>query len=163
MNRPPTAEMRIAERFFTPGSRLQPIYNGTAHADTMPPPAPALPLVLGEMWSEERARVAVSRNSNIAGKLSYQGPVRIDGKLRGEVTSTEVIVISETATVEGKVRAPRVLVLGSLSGEVVGAQTVVLGPSAHAKGRIQAERLTVCEGARLEADIAVGEAHSYQS
>jgi len=129
----------------------------------MPPPAPALPLVIGEMWAEERTRVAVSRNANISGKLSYQGPVRIDGKLKGEVTSTEVIVISETGSVEGRVRAPRVLVLGSLAGEIAGAETVVLGPSAHAKGRIQAARLTVCEGARLEADIAVGEIHPYQS
>jgi cytoskeletal protein CcmA (bactofilin family) len=156
--------MRIAERFFGPGSRTQPILNGTTHAaDAIQPPAVALPLVLGEMWSEERARVAVSRNSSIVGKLSYQGPVRIDGKLRGEVTSTEVIVISETATVEGKVRAPRVLVLGSLAGEVAGAETVIIGPSAHAKGKIQAERLTVCEGARVEADIAVGESYPYRS
>ena len=155
--------MRIAERFFSPGSRSQPIVNGTSLADAMPPPAPSLPLVLGETWTEDRARVAVSRNSSIAGKLSYQGPVRIDGNLRGEVTSTEVIVISQTATVEAKVRAPRVLVLGSLAGEVAGAETVVIGPSAHAKGRIQAQRLTVCEGARVEANMAIGEAYPYKS
>src|SRR5271165_2181479 len=81
IDRPPTAAMRIAERFFSPGSRTQPILNGAAHAaDAIQPhTAAALPLALGEMWSEERARVAVSRNSSIAGKLSYQGPVRIDG------------------------------------------------------------------------------------
>jgi cytoskeletal protein CcmA (bactofilin family) len=120
-------------------------------------------MVTGEMWPEDRARVAVSRNSNISGKLSYQGPVRIDGKLRGEVTSTDVILISETASVEGRIRAPRVLVLGVLTGEIVQAETVILGPSAHVKGRIQSERLTVCEGAELEGDIAVGDAHRYQA
>jgi len=122
----------------------------------MRPPAPVLPPIAGEMWNEERTRVAVSRNSNVSGKLSFQGPVRIDGKLRGELTSTEVVVISETASVDGRVRAPRVLLLGSLEGEVTGAKTVVMGPSSRAKGRIEAERLTVCEGARLEADLTVG-------
>jgi len=115
------------------------------------------------MWAEERTRIAVSKNSNISGKLSYQGPVRIDGKLRGEVTSTEVIVISESASVDGRVRAPRILLLGSLEGEVSGAECVVLGPSARAKGRIQSERLTVCEGARVEADLAVGYPRAHEA
>lgn len=163
MNRPPTAEMRIAERLFSSDSRTQSGLNNAAHADRMPSAAPALPLFAGETWAEERARVAVSRNANISGKLSYQGPVRIDGRLRGDVTSTEVIVISETGLVEGKVRALRVVILGSLVGEVAGAETVVLGPSAQAKGKIQAERLTVYEGAKLEADIAVGHMHPYQA
>ena len=156
ITRPPTAIMRITDRFFSPISRPQTIFNASGRIDTLPLPAAALPPVIGEMWAEERSRIAVSRNSNISGKLSYQGPVRIDGKLRGEVTSTEVIVISETASVDGRVRAPRILLLGSFEGEVSGAETVVLGPSARAKGRIQSQRLTVCEGARLEADLAVG-------
>ncbi|HTT76180.1 MAG TPA: polymer-forming cytoskeletal protein [Candidatus Binataceae bacterium] len=148
--------MRITDRFFNPGRRAQMSFDSAVHPDTLRTVAPALPHVVGEMWVEERTRIAVAKNSNISGKLSYQGPVRIDGRLHGEVTSTEVIVISESASVEGRVRAPRILLLGSLEGEVSGAETVVLGPSARAKGRIQAERLTVCEGARVEADLAVG-------
>jgi cytoskeletal protein CcmA (bactofilin family) len=148
--------MRITDLFFNPGSRTQAIYSSAVHPDAMPPPAAALPPVIGTMWAEERTRIAVSKNSNISGKLSYQGPVRIDGHLRGEVTSTEVIVISESASVDGRVRAPRVLLLGSFEGEVSGAESVVLGPSARAKGRIQSKRLTVCEGAHVEADLTVG-------
>jgi cytoskeletal protein CcmA (bactofilin family) len=155
--------MRIAERFFNPEPRTQPTFNGTVQADLQQPPSPVLPLIPDDLWAGERTRVAVSRNSTISGKLSYQGPVRIDGKLRGEVTSTEVIVISESASVEGKVRAPKILLLGSLEGEVAGAETLVLGPASHARGRIQAERLTVCEGARLEGDIAVGDNHPYHA
>jgi cytoskeletal protein CcmA (bactofilin family) len=152
--------MRTAERSSTlPLNQSVP----DASADRPLSPAPALPPIIGEMWAEDRARVAVNRNSTISGKLSYQGPVRIEGKLRGEVTSTDVIVVSEAGSVEGRLRAPRILLLGSLVGEVAGAETLVIGPAAYAKGRIQAERLTVCEGARLDADIAVGDPHSYES
>src|ERR1700679_1478182 len=88
ITRPPTAIMRITDRFFSPISRPQTVFNASRHIDALPLPAAALPPVIGEMWAEERTRIAVSRNSNISGKLSYQGPVRIDGRLRGEVTST---------------------------------------------------------------------------
>ncbi|HEX4209329.1 MAG TPA: polymer-forming cytoskeletal protein [Candidatus Binataceae bacterium] len=151
------ATMRITDRFFHPGSRTQqPVLDLSSRRDGAPKPSSPLPPIIGEMWAEEHTRIAVSKNAHISGKLSYQGPVRIDGNLHGEVTSTEVIVISESGSVDWRVRAPRILVLGSFEGEVSGAETVVLGPSARAKGRIQSERLTICEGARVEADLAVG-------
>jgi cytoskeletal protein CcmA (bactofilin family) len=157
------AAMRITDRFFHPESRTQTTFNSCFDSDARPLPSVSLPPDIATVWAEERTRVAVNKNSNISGKLSYQGPVRIDGRLRGEVTSTEVIVISESASVEGRIRAPRVLLLGSFEGEVWGAETVVLGASARAKGRIQSKRLTVCEGARVEADLIVGHSHAPES
>jgi cytoskeletal protein CcmA (bactofilin family) len=128
---------------------------GMDHPGDLPRPVAEIPRVPGQAWVEERTRVAVSRNINVSGKLIFQEPVRIEGHFRGEVSSSELVVLSETAIVEGRVKTPRVLVLGVLSGEVVGARTVVLGPRARLTGTVETENLTVCEGAFLEGDVRV--------
>jgi cytoskeletal protein CcmA (bactofilin family) len=119
------------------------------------PPAPIAQAPRPPMQAmiDERARVAVGRNTNIAGKLIFQEPVRIEGKFRGEVSSVELLVVAAEASIEGKIRAPRLLILGELRGEVIDANQVVLGPVARVNGRIQANSLTICEGAIFNGDI----------
>jgi cytoskeletal protein CcmA (bactofilin family) len=119
-------------------------------------PAMILPNTPGQAWIEERTRVAVGRGINVSGRLVFQEPVRIEGGFRGEVSSSELVVISEAATVQGRVRTPRVLILGELTGDVLQAKSVVLGPRAQVNGNIEAETLTICEGARLEGDVKTG-------
>ncbi len=129
-----------------------------------PPPAndtfrqvpTTLPNTPGQAWIEERTRVAVGRGINVSGRLVFQEPVRIEGRFRGEVSSSELVVITEQASVEGRVRTPRVLILGELTGDVIEAKSAVLGPRARVSGNIQAETLTICEGARLEGDVRTG-------
>ncbi len=127
-----------------------------APADLFRPTMPGQPNTPGEAWIEERTRVAVGRGINVSGRLVFQEPVRIEGRFRGEVSSSELVVITEQASVEGRVRTPRVLILGELTGDVIGAKSAVLGPRARMKGNIESETLTVCEGASLEGDIRSG-------
>jgi cytoskeletal protein CcmA (bactofilin family) len=107
-------------------------------------------------WVEERARVAVNRNVRIAGHLVFQEPVRIEGHFRGEVSSSDLVVISEDGSVGGRIRSPRLVVLGQLEGEIVSSKSVVLGPRSRFTGKIEADNLTICEGAYLNADLRIG-------
>ena len=47
----------------------------------------------------------------------FQEPVRIEGCFRGEVSSIDLVVIATEDLVEGRVRAPRLLILGELRGD----------------------------------------------
>jgi cytoskeletal protein CcmA (bactofilin family) len=118
-----------------------------------PLPTPQAPRPPMQAMVDERTRVAVGRNTNIAGKLIFQEPVRIEGKFRGEVSSVELLVVTAEASIEGKIRAPRLLILGELRGDVIDAKQVVLGPVARVNGRIQASSLTICEGAIFNGDV----------
>jgi cytoskeletal protein CcmA (bactofilin family) len=118
-------------------------------------PTSAIPPMPGAAWVEERTRVAVARNINVSGRLVFQEPVRIEGNFRGEVSSSELIVISDHGAIEGRVRTPRLLVLGELRGDITDSRLVVLGPRARVFGRIEADSLRVCEGALLEGDVQV--------
>src|SRR5277367_5263561 len=147
--------MAVNERPQNPMLKGVPAGTSTG-ADSFRMPVSALPLAPGQAWIEERTRVAVSRNINVSGKLVFQEPVRVEGNLRGEVSSGDLVVICEGGAVDGRVKTPRLLILGSLHGEILGAKSVVLGPRSRTKGRIETESLTVCEGARLEGDVVVG-------
>jgi cytoskeletal protein CcmA (bactofilin family) len=112
-----------------------------------------LPSDAGNAWVEERTRVAVGRNVNVSGKLIFHEPVRIEGRFRGEVRSAELVVIAEEALIEGKVQAPRLLVMGELRGDVVGCDRTVIGPRARVYGNIASRVLTISEGAWIEGHI----------
>ncbi len=107
------------------------------------------PATSSSSWTEERTRVAVARNINVSGRLIFHEPVRIEGRLRGEVSSAALVVITEEGTIEGKVRAPRLLIMGELRGDVIASKRVVLGPHARVHGNIEAENLAINEGAHF--------------
>ena len=107
-------------------------------------------------WVEERARIAVNRNVRVAGHLVFQEAIRIDGHFRGEVSSSELVVISEDGSVGGRIRSPRLVVLGELEGDITASKSVILGPRSRFKGKIEADNVTICEGAYLNADLRIG-------
>jgi cytoskeletal protein CcmA (bactofilin family) len=118
-----------------------------------PQPAATIPHAPGQVWVEERTRVAVGRGASISGRLIFHEPVRIEGYFRGEVIANDLVVIAQEGSVQGKVRAPRMLILGELRGDVTSSERVVLGPRARVYGRIEATALTVCEGAYIDGDV----------
>ena len=112
-----------------------------------------IPQDAGVAWAESRTRVAVGRNINVSGKLIFHEPVRIEGRFKGEVRSVELVVVGEDGMIEGKVFAPRLLIMGELRGDVVGCERVVLGPRSKFFGNIETQNLTVSEGAYVEGNV----------
>lgn len=108
---------------------------------------------LGAGWHAERARVAVGRNVTVSGQLIFQEPVRIEGTFKGEVQSSDLVVIAAEAKisegrVKARVKAHRLLVLGRIEGDVE-SEWVFLGPASVVTGNISAAYLTICEGAEF--------------
>jgi cytoskeletal protein CcmA (bactofilin family) len=116
-----------------------------------------IPQDAGAAWAESRTRVAVGRNVNVSGKLIFHEAVRIEGRFRGEVRSVDLVVVGEEGMIEGKVSAPRLLIMGELHGDLIGCDRVVIGPRAKVFGNIEARSLTVAEGAYLDGNIRMSE------
>ena len=112
-----------------------------------------IPHDAGAAWAESRTRVAVGRNVNVSGKLIFHEAVRIEGRFRGEVRSVELVVVGEEGMIEGKVFAPRILIMGEVRGDVVGCDRLVLGARAKFFGNIETRNLTVAEGAYLDGNV----------
>jgi cytoskeletal protein CcmA (bactofilin family) len=89
------------------------------------------------------------------GDFYFSEPVVIEGRFRGEIRSTDLVVIGEQAFLEGQVRAARLLVLGEMHGAVVGSRQVALGPRARFQGKVEARSLIVSAGAMLNAELKI--------
>ncbi|MFN8627482.1 MAG: polymer-forming cytoskeletal protein [Candidatus Binatia bacterium] len=128
----------------------RPSASGGESAATDAPAAPA-PLVA----PAPSIRTSLGSDTIVSGRLSFSEPTRIEGTLRGEVRASDLLVVGETAIVEGVVRALTLIVLGEVRGEVRGAERVEIGLGGRLSGKVEAQCLIVKEGGFLNADCRV--------
>lgn len=100
-------------------------------------------------------RPSLGPDTSVTGRLSFTAPTRIDGKLRGEVRASDLLVIGEQGYVEGIVRAPKLIVLGEVRGDVRGAERVEIGPGGRLMGSVETHSLVVKEGGCLDGDCRI--------
>lgn len=80
----------------------------------------------------------LGRGSEFEGKLSFEGTVRIDGKLSGEIFSEDVLIIGEGADVKAEINVGAVIVQGAVTGNIHAKRSVEL----HTPGRIRGNIIT---------------------
>ena len=95
---------------------------------------------------EEKPSI-VSADTHIAGDLTGEGDVQVEGRVDGDVSGRRVTV-GVNGRVGGKIVAESALVSGIVSGGIA-AHTVVLTGTARVACDIVQERLTVEAGARV--------------
>ena len=100
-------------------------------------------------------RRSLGSDTVVSGRLSFTGPTRIDGKLRGEVRASDMLIVGEDALVEGTVRALQLVVLGEVRGEVRGAERVEIGANGRLTGIVETQSLVVNEGGCLDGDCRI--------
>jgi cytoskeletal protein CcmA (bactofilin family) len=106
------------------------------------------PRVNGPVASDGHAYL--DRGSKISGKISFEGPARIDGEVDGEINAKGNLTIGESAVITAHIRAASVSVAGKVSGDIVATQRIEIRPSAKVSGNITAPVLSVLEGAMFE-------------
>jgi cytoskeletal protein CcmA (bactofilin family) len=95
-------------------------------------------------------RAYLDKGSKINGKVSFEGPARIDGEVDGEISAKDSIAIGESAVVTAQIKASSVMVAGKVSGDIVATQKIEIRPSAKVIGNLTAPVLVVHEGALFE-------------
>ena len=100
-------------------------------------------------------RPSLGADTSVTGKLSFEAPTRIDGKLRGEVRAGDLLVIGETGLVEGLVRAARLVVHGQIHGDIRCATHVEVAATAIVTGTIETHSMTVHDGGTVRADVNI--------
>jgi cytoskeletal protein CcmA (bactofilin family) len=98
----------------------------------------------------EDVRISLGPDAEANGRLSFVSPTRIEGKLKGEVRSSDLLVVGPQAVVQATVRADKLVVLGEVRGEVLGASRVEICPGGRLFGDVETQSLVVREGATFE-------------
>ena len=100
-------------------------------------------------------RAYLDRDSKVDGKLSFEGPARIDGQMDGEIIAKDSLMIGEGAVVTAQIKAASVIVAGTFKGEIITSQRTEIRPSARVSGKITTPILVVHEGAAFEGHCAM--------
>ena len=137
-----------------PSVRLQP-----TQAVPVPPPTPmpesrvAPPRQSAAAPLE--ARAYLDQGCKVSGKLSFEGPARIDGQIDGEISAKDSLMIGESAVVTAQIKAASIIVAGKVSGDMTASQRIEIRPSAKVLGNLTAPVLVVHEGAVFEGHCAM--------
>jgi cytoskeletal protein CcmA (bactofilin family) len=102
-------------------------------------------------------RVSLGPDAEVTGKLSFVIPTRIEGKLKGEIRASELLVIGPQAVVQATVRAEKLVVLGEVRGEVQGATRVEICAGGRLFGDVETRCLVIEEGGTFEGHSRMGD------
>jgi len=110
----------------------------------------ALPAHAPDSRPEGEINTLLGRGSEFEGKLTFEGTVRIDGKLSGEIFSDDVLVIGEGATVSAEIDVGVLIVEGNVNGNIRAKRAVELHAPARVKGNIETPSLYIDKGVMFE-------------
>jgi cytoskeletal protein CcmA (bactofilin family) len=134
---------------FSPQSRKDGDGQVTQGASAVAPRAPES-AVRFEPVARADDHAHLDRGTKISGKLSFEGPVWIDGEVDGEITAMDSVTIGESAVVSAVIHAAVVLVAGTVSGNISATHRIELRPSARAKCDLASPAVVIREGAQFE-------------
>src|SRR3954470_7917656 len=92
----------------------------------------------------------LGKGSEFAGKLTFEGQVRIDGKFSGQIFTKDILVIGDGARVNAEINAGTVIVNGVVEGNIRATGTIELHQPARVKGNIEAPSLSMDKGVIFE-------------
>ena len=102
-----------------------------------------------DKWGDLSGREGLTflgKGAKFKGTLSFEGTVRIDGSLEGEVHTKGTVIIGEHAIIEGDVHADTVVSGGRITGNIVASEKVELLSPGSLVGTIKTPLLSLQEG-----------------
>jgi cytoskeletal protein CcmA (bactofilin family) len=87
------------------------------------------------------------------GVISYNGTVRIDGNLDGEIHTEGVLLVGEDAVLTAKITAGTVVCKGKITGDISAREKVKLRAPAVVNAGVKAPLLAMEEGRGLQRHV----------
>lgn len=99
----------------------------------------------------------VGSRTELKGDITFTGGLRIDGKLKGNITAkgdgNSTLVLSENAVVIGNVSVPHIITNGTIKGTVRAAERIELQPKAEVAGDLYYKVMEMASGAVVNGNL----------
>ena len=92
----------------------------------------------------------IDEGSEIEGRYTFSGTVMLNGRFKGEISTTDTLIIGDKGVMNGDVRAGQVFISGEVVGNVSAAERVELKRTARVFGDVEAPVVVVEEGVLFE-------------
>ena len=97
-----------------------------------------------------------SSNSNlgsgslIKGSLLFSSPTNLEGRVEGDITCSNELIVSESALVKGTIQSKSLKVFGEVIGDIVAESLLEFFAGARVKGDISCPRIIMHDGVIFE-------------
>ena len=95
----------------------------------------------------------IAQGSRIDGNLMFTEGLRVDGEVVGDIRAnaeqSSILVISESAVVQGEIHADHVIINGTVRGPVHATVLLELQPKARIEGDVHYKALEMHQGAMI--------------
>ena len=89
----------------------------------------------------------IGTDTTFTGDVSTTKSIRVDGKLIGNITESESVVVGEAAEIEGNIKTKYIVVSGKINGNITADDGIELLATAKVIGDIYTNILYINEGA----------------
>jgi len=93
-----------------------------------------------------KVRSALGPGTVIQGKLSFDTPVRIDGKLSGEIFSSKALIVGPQGWINAQIEVAALIVMGTVKGNVKATERVELFPGGKLDGDVSTPAFVMSDG-----------------
>ena len=99
---------------------------------------------------EADIRAFLGKGVSLKGTLTFEGTVRVDGRLEGEVVTKDALIVGQDAEIKGEIRVGTLVSSGRIEGNVVATVKVNLLSPAVLQGTLETPVLTMEEGVKFD-------------
>jgi cytoskeletal protein CcmA (bactofilin family) len=92
----------------------------------------------------------IDEGSEMEGRYTFRGTVMLNGRIKGEISSADTLIIGERGVLAADISAGRVRISGEVTGNVRALERIELKPTARVYGDVEAPVVVLEEGAVFE-------------
>ena len=92
----------------------------------------------------------LAQGTSLHGDLRFTGKLHLDGDFHGTITTDDVLVVGEQATIEADIKAGEILISGKVFGNIECVRRVEISPSGHFRGDVRTPKFVINEGGIFE-------------
>ena len=92
----------------------------------------------------------LAQGTTLNGDLRFSGKLHLDGEFRGTISTDDVLVVGEKATIEADIKAGEVLISGKVLGNIECVRRVEINASGHFRGDVRTPKFVINEGGIFE-------------
>jgi len=100
----------------------------------------------------------IGKGSSFEGTIKVQSTLRVDGKVKGSIATSDSLVVGKEGNIDGDVSVRNAIVGGKLKGKLVASGKVVLEANSVFNGELKTAKLVIDEGAVFEGSCSMGTA-----
>ncbi|MFO7765325.1 MAG: polymer-forming cytoskeletal protein [Pelovirga sp.] len=95
----------------------------------------------------------LGQGSRFEGKLNFDELVRLDGSFTGEITSSDTLIVGDTANIDGQISVGALILSGKFTGGIKATTMVELKAPAEVEGTIETPSLKIDEKVIFNGEI----------